>query len=292
MKTSIVIPNWNGEHLLEENLPAVLQIGADEVIVVDDGSTDGSSAVLRNFKKKASNLKVIVNPENFGFSFAVNRGVQLCKGDIVLLINTDAKPKEGLLKAVVPHFKDRKVFAVSFSEKQWSWSRGFWNNGFVEHEPGERTSVAHRTFWASGGSAAFRKSIWDELGGFDENYAPFYWEDIDLSYRALKRGYKVLWEPKAEILHKHEGTIGKYFSKSYIEFIQERNQLIFIWKNITSKKMFTEHINRLTKRVLRGPGYIKIVIAALSKLSQIKKLREIEKRDARITDEKIFSEFN
>lgn len=289
MKISIVVPNYNGERLLGKNLPAVLDLGADEVIVVDDASNDNSKVKIKNAKLqfKIKNLQLIENEENLGFAKSVNRGVNAASGDVVILLNTDVGPQPGLLNVVIQHFKDKKVFGVSLNEERWSWSRGFWKDGFVEHEPGQRTNTTHPTFWVSGGSGAFRKSIWDALGGFDTVYAPFYWEDVDICYRAEKRGYKLLWEPKAKVDHKHESTIGKYFSKEYINFIQERNQLIFIWKNITSGKMIREHIRGLLRRCINSPGYGKVILAALSHLIYVLKARGVEKREARISDEEI-----
>lgn len=296
MKVSIVIPNWNGEELLRRNLPAVLEVGAGEVIIVDDSSNDESVDYIKNeiskIKITDKKLKIIENKKNLGFAVSVNRGVKAAHGDIVILLNTDVQPLPGLLKAALPHFKDPKVFGVSFSEEKFSWARGLWRNGFIEHEPGPRTEDVHPTFWVSGGSGAFRKSIWEELGGFDLLYYPFYWEDIDLSYRAAKRGYKLLWVPKARVLHNHEGTIGKYFSRDYINFIQQRNQLIFIWKNITSQKMFKEHLMELGKRFVKSLGYLRVILAAVNKFLEVKKRRAKEIKEAKITDEEVFRRFD
>ena len=291
MLTSVVIPNFNGENLLKSNLPFVLALGADEVIVVDDGSADDSIEIIRNFKFQISNFKLIENKKNLGFAQSVNKGVTAARGDVVVLLNTDVKPAKDLLRYVIPHFSNSKVFGVSFAESQWSWSRGFWQYGYVQHEPGLRTNKVHETFWVSGGSGAFRKSIWDKLEGFDEIYAPFYWEDVDLCYRALRRGYKLLWEPKAQVEHAHEATISKYHARSEINFVQERNQLIFIWKNITSSELIVEHWKNLFLRLLNSPGYVKIVLAALLRINRISAARRIENKEKIISDEDIFERF-
>lgn len=298
MTVSLVIPNWNGRHLIERNISSWLAVGASEVIVVDDGSTDNSIEFIRNFQfpsgpgqRPISNFQLIENKKNLGFARAVNRGVAAASGDVIILLNTDVRPEPGLIETILPHFKDKNVFGISFGERQWSWSRGLWREGFVEHEPGKRTKEAHITFWISGGSGVFRKSIWDALGGFDTIYHPFYWEDIDLSYRAAKRGYTLLWDPKARVEHGHEGTIGKYFSRNYINFIQERNQLLFIWKNITNSHLIKEHVGAVMKRTVKSPGYLKVVLAALSHWFQITTSRAKEKREATISDEQIFAQF-
>lgn len=288
MTTSVVIPNWNGEKLLKKNLPSVLKIGADEVIVIDDASTDDSLGYLKTLK----GVVILANERNVGFARSINRGVHAASGDIIILLNTDVKPSPGLLKGVMPYFDDPKIFGVSFSEERHSWARGIWRNGYVEHEPGQLSTKAHITFWISGGSGAFRKKTWDELGGLDEVFIPFYWEDMDISYRAAKRGYVLLWEPKARVVHGHEGTIGKYFSRDYINFVQERNQLLFIWKNITSSQMTKQHLAGLFGRLLNSPGYIKVILSAVLKWPYIAKARRREEREARVSDERIFENFS
>lgn len=286
MKISIVIPNWNGEKLLRKNLPAVLEVGADEIIIVDNGSTDKSVEEIQKLK-----LKIILNKSNLGFGRAVNQGVKEAKGEIIVLLNNDVAPEKDFLKYTLPHFKNPEVFAVSFHEPNWSWARILWQKGFIEHQPGGKAKTAHISAWASGGSAAFRKSIWQKLGGFDSLYHPFYWEDTDLSYRAWKRGYKILWEPKAVVHHKHEGTISR-FSQDYVRLISQRNQLLFIWKNITSLKMRLEHKFWLFRKLFVTPGYWKPFLAALAKLPVVLPGRFKEWREEKVSDEEILEFFN
>ena len=297
MKISIVIPNWNGKKLLEKNLPLVFKAlpKKAEIIIIDNGSTDGSVEEIKNLKLKMKNcnlkLKIILNKTNLGFARAVNQGVKKARGDLVVLLNNDVIPEKGFLQKCLNHFEDLKVFAVSFNEQNWSWAKIKWANGFIEHESGSKTDKVHFSGWASGGSAVFRKSIWEKLGGLDEIYSPFYWEDVDLSYRAWKRDYKILWEPKAVVCHKHEETI-KRFPKNYINFISRRNQLLFIWKNITNSKMILEHKFWLWKKLLTTPGYWKPYLAALSKLFQILPKRFKERKEVKISDREIFKMFS
>lgn len=287
MKVSIVIPNWNGKKLLEKNLPAVLAAGADEVIVSDDDSADDSVEFLKdNFPQ----VKVIKH-KRLGFAGNCNQGVKFTKGEVVILLNTDVVPEKDFIKPLEKDFSDPNVFAVSLGEPQWSWAKGEWVKGFVEHKPGEKTKVPHISFWASGGSGAFRKDIWNKLGGFDEIYNPFYWEDLDLSYRAWKRGYKVIWDPRSVVYHEHAQTIS-LFSKDYVRSISERNQLLFIWKNITSLNMMFEHKLNLTKRLLTNLGYWRPFLTALVKLLPILSRRFKEMREQRISDREIFAQFN
>ncbi len=99
------------------------------------------------------------------------------------------------------------------------------------------------TLWVSGGSAAFRKSIWVKLTGLNTLYNPFYWEDIDISYRAQKAGYKVIFEKESIVVHDHQqGAIKTIYSDDQIKKIAYRNQFFFVWLNITDMKYICSHI--------------------------------------------------
>ena len=291
---SIVIPNYNGELLLKKNMPSVIKAlnskknNIIEVIVVDDGSSDGSVELL---KKEFKGVTLIKQKENRGFPYTVNNGVRFSKGELVVLLNTDVIPSKNFVYPCLKHFNDDSVFAISFAEDKYGWAKGSFKNGFFEHEVGGRSKKAHHTFWVSGGTGIFRKSMWKELKGFDiELMSPFYWEDVDVSYRAMKRGWKLLWEPKSKVVHEHEGTIGK-ISGGYKGRVQERNQLLFMWKNFTSKRYIRENIIGIVKRTLRHPGYLRVVIMALLKLPVVLKKRKVEKKDSKVSDESIFAMF-
>jgi GT2 family glycosyltransferase len=297
MDVSIIIPNWNGRLLLEKNLPKVLDASKNksnnivEVIVVDDGSTDDSVKFLEtNFKKR---IRLIKQKNNRGFSATVNHGVELAKGDLVCLLNTDVIPSINFLEKISTHFEDKKIFAVSLHEQGFGYAKGKFVNGFIAHDPGKEESKPTSSFWASGGSAVFSKKLWDKLGGFDVRLlTPFYWEDVDLCYRALKRGYKVYWEPKAKVVHAHESVINSTnFRKWKLDLIKERNYLLFNWKNITSKNLLNKHFKGLFTRITKHPGYLKVVLFALIKLPQTLKMRKIEKKEAIVSDEAIFESF-
>jgi len=259
MNVSIVIPNYNGERLLKKNLPQVLEAAEFyqektgskiEVIIVDDGSTDFSESVISNFlaerdlasQDKSQKLEIIFlqNEKNLGFASTVNRGVKESKGVIVVLLNTDVAPEENFLIPLIDHFKDPQVFAVGCMDKSVEGGKeilrgrgiGFWKRGFLIHSRGGVNK--NNTLWVNGGSGAFKKNIWEKLGGLNTIYSPFYWEDIDLSYRALKSGYKIFFEPKSVVVHEHSiGAIKSKYSVSEIKKIAYRNQFIFSWINAT-----------------------------------------------------------
>lgn len=298
MSISIIIPNWNGSALLMKNLPSVLKAQQYkkndilEIIVVDDASTDDSLVVLnKNFK---GDIRIIKHKKNSGFSAAVNTGARHAKGELLCLLNTDVIPSVHFLEKVTPHFVNEKTFAVVLHEDGYGPATGSFKNGFLAHKGGKESTKVLFSLWASGGSSVFRRSYWWSLGGLDHDlYSPFYWEDVDLSYRAWKRGYQIYWEPLAQVEHKHEGTINSSsFQKKYMDRIKERNELLFIWRNITSQKLWWKHLVGIMSRCLKHPGYSRIVFMALKKFRIVYKKRMREFKESTVSDEAIFTIFN
>lgn len=295
MKVSIVIPNYNGRQLLGSNLPLVYEAkekkenNIKEIIIVDDASTDESVSFIKN---NFPDIRLVKHTQNRGFPASVNTGVRSAKNGLVVLLNSDVKPNADFLVSSLKHFTDDNVFAVSFHEKGYGYAKGRFKDGFIVHGPGKEVGKTSNTFWANGGSAIFRRSLWVKLGGMDEKlFSPFYWEDVDLSYRAAKRGYKILWEPRSKVVHKHESTISK-ISKKRRSRIQQRNQLLFIWKNLTSSRMFKKHLSGLARYTLRHPGYLIILISAFLKIPNTLKARKKEKKECKVSDEAIFASFS
>ncbi|MEJ2348079.1 MAG: glycosyltransferase family 2 protein [Patescibacteria group bacterium] len=294
LKVSIIIPSYNTAWLLRKNLPKVLAAKENiknnilEVIVVDDASPDESVKVL---KEEFPEVRVIKHKENRGFSSTVNTGARSAKGELLALLNTDVIPDKDFLEEIIPYFIDENVYAVSMHEEGYGWAKGEFKDGFLVHGSGPEGKKSHITLWVSGGSGVFRRSQWMKLCGMDEKlFSPFYWEDVDMGYGAWKRGWSLHWEPKGLVTHKHETTMSK-IPQTYRQRIQERNELIFSWKNFTSPILFRRHIVGLLKRLIKHPGYIRIVIMALAKIKPILKARAKEKRECKISDEAIFSRF-
>lgn len=310
MSISVVIPNYNGENLLKKNLPKVLDELKNykdlktEVIVVDDASLDSSVSYLESIVKENSSFKFYVNKKNKGFSSTANRGVKESNGEIVLLLNTDVYPSEGFLTPLISHFKDENMFAVGCLDKSIEGEKiiergrglGFWKQGFLIHRRGEVDK--NTTLWVSGGSGAFRKSIWDQLEGFNELYNPFYWEDIDLSYRALKSGYKIIFEPKSIVFHEHnKGAIQSKYTKEQIRTISYRNQFIFSWENATDYKLQFEHIvflpYHLLKALLRKDlAFFKGFFSALTLLPKVIKSSFTYQKSFGIKDEDVIKKIS
>ena len=250
---TVVIPNWNGKDLLEKYLPSV-QAALDgnpdnELIVVDNGSYDGSVDFLRaNFPA----VRVIALERNLGFGGGSNAGFLAAKNDIVVLLNSDMRVDRGFLRPLLEGFGDPKVFAVScqifFTDsgklrEESGLTQGWWQDGGlrVRHRIDAGIEDLYPCFYGGGGSCAFDKRKFLGLGGFDSLLEPFYLEDTDLGYMAWKRGWKLLYQPRSIVYHEHRGTIGKRFTDAEISAALKKNYILFCWKNIHEWPRLASH---------------------------------------------------
>lgn len=250
---SVVIPSWNGRELLARNLPSVVEALAgnpeNEIIVVDNGSSDGTAEFLR---RVFPGVRLIEPGRNLGFAGGANAGARAARNGVIVLLNNDMRVAKDFLAPLLEGFSDARVFAVScqifFSDpsrrrEETGLTEGWWENGSlrVRHRLDEAVQGLFPCFYGGGGSCAFDRRKFLELGGFDELYAPFYLEDADLGYRAWKRGWKVLYQPRSIVWHEHRGTIGRHFSAAEIERVLKRNRLLFVWKNIHDWRRLAGH---------------------------------------------------
>ena len=315
MNISIVIPNYNGEKILPKNLPHVLAAAKDykdgkaEIIIPNDPSTDNSKEVIAEFIDSLQGTGVTgktidnTNKAESGFSKNVNRGVALATGDVLILLNSDVRPHKDFLEPLLTHFADDKVFAVGCMDesiengKTVLRGRGiaYWARGFLHHQAGSLDKT--NTFWVSGGSGAFSKRLWDKLGGLDVLFNPFYWEDIDLSYRALKSGYTLIFEPKSRVVHEHEeGAIKTKFKPKHIQKIVYRNQFFFIWKNITDRNLFVSHILWMPYHIIKALTrsdwvFFKGLFLAIMQMSHVRRSRYRARKYFVRIDREILKEF-
>ena len=250
---TVVIPNWNGKHLLEKYIPHLITALAgnpeNELLVVDNGSADGSAEFLRaNFP----GVNVLALPENLGFGGGSNAGFRAAKNDIVVLLNSDMRVAHDFLAPLLEGFEDPEVFAVScqiyFSDpaklrEETGLTQAWWQDGMlrVRHRIDDAVTDLFPCFYGGGGSCAYDRAKFLELGGFDHLLAPFYLEDTEISFMAWKRGWKVLYQPRSVVFHEHQGTIGKKFSREYIDSVLKKNYVLFCWKNIHELPRLSAH---------------------------------------------------
>jgi len=269
-KISVIVTNFNGRQLLEKNLEKVILCSpqAGEVILADDASTDDSLSFVAELAQKYQKLKIITHRSNLGFGRNSNHAVKSAKGDLVVLLNSDIRPHPDYLLPAIRHFRQPDVFGVGFSEIHHpNWARIFWSGGYLQHEPGTDVSRPHISAWLSGGSSVVRRDLFLKLGGFDQVYAPFYYEDADLGLRAWKAGFRLFWDPQAVVDHRHEATISK-FPRRFSDYVKERNRLLLVWRHITDPSLLRSHRWAVFSRIISGPNYLKIIFAARRQMNR------------------------
>ncbi len=240
---SVVIPVYkNVDMFLSHMRHNISWLEPYEIIIVNDDPRTSMKSVMKEF----STIRLIENERNLGFGGAVNRGMQEATHDYCMWLNSDVRLlDDSFLRALQQCKKDTTLFAVSFAQREkdksivgkncWHWHRGF-----LHHSKAD-TMRSGITAWAEAGACIVDREKFNDLGCFDSLYTPFYWEDIDLSYRAWKRGYRVEFNRDVLVEHHHESTIGKYFPKQKT-VIALRNHYLFVWTNITDPFLMSTHV--------------------------------------------------
>ena len=240
MKTTVLIPNYNGRNYLQDCLTSLLE-GSEvpAIIVVDNGSVDESAAMV---KERFPMVKLIALPENRGFSAAVNIGIHETGTEYVFLLNNDTvvlkDTIEELEAAMERHPKAFSVAAKMLQMKNpelidsagdfycasgWAFARG-------KDRKNEAFSKETSVFSACAGAALYRKAVFEKIGDFDENHFA-YLEDLDIGYRARIFGYQNWYAPKAKVYHVGSGTSGSRYNQFKIRY-SSRNNIYLIYKNM------------------------------------------------------------
>lgn len=295
---SIVIPNWNGQALLEKNLPSVIKAAEalsdalSDIIIVDDGSTDTSVSFL---KEHYPQIRTIALKRNIGFHRATNMGFNQSTSDIIILLNTDIEPEPDAFVPLLPHFDDPDLFGVSgriyngTKDTFLYGNRGGlfrWGHFFLYEKEEFDTS---QNLFVCGGAGAFHRKRFLELGGFDTLFHPFYYEEQDISYRALKRGWQIRYEPQSIMYHQIRGSIGKKMKNKRISYISARNNYLFVIKNITHPLYTLEMILFIPLFLLRDLVFLKFrfwiaFVMALPRIPRALISRFREKKNYIISD--------
>lgn len=252
-KIAVVILNWNGQKLLETFLPSVLQFSPEATIyVADNASSDNSIEYL---KDNFPTVNIIQNKENYGFAKGYNEALKSVNAEIYALVNSDIEVTQNWLKPLIAAFdndlntaiiqpkildyKNKKYFeyagaAGGFIDKYgYPFCRGrIFQNLEVDHNQYDDNC---EIFWASGACFVIRKSVFDELNGFDEDFFA-HQEEIDLCWRAFNSGYKVNYVSGAVVYHVGGATLGHGNPKK--TFLNFRNSLLMLTKNLPQTNLY------------------------------------------------------
>lgn len=241
---SIVVLNWNGKHLLKPCFAALdkLMYSNLEIIVVDNGSTDGS---VRFIKKNHPDYVLVENDKNYGFSGGVNAGIKVAKGDFIALLNNDAYPDPDWVEKILTAFdKDNRIGIVSpkmlktrkEGDKYLIDSTGDFMSKWGATFPRGRDLIDKgqfdnpgEIFSACAGAATYKKEVFETIGLFDEDFFAYY-EDVDISFRARLAGFKVYYEPSAIVYHQVGGSNNK--RSHFTRYMSIKNMGYLYYKNM------------------------------------------------------------
>ena len=245
---TVVIPNYNGMKYLPECMTSLCEGQENapeyEVLIIDNASADGSVEYLEKEWCRKSGVRVSLIPmsENTGFCHAVNLGIRKAQSPYVILLNNDTKVEQGFLRGLYNAIReDERIFSVSakmlmwdkpeliddagdrYCALGWAYSRG-------KGRPADKYEKNVSVFSACGGAAIYRRSVFEEIGYFDENHFA-YLEDLDIGYRARIYGYENRYEPAAAVLHYGSASTGSRYNMRKTE-LSSANNVCVIGKNM------------------------------------------------------------
>jgi len=296
---TFIVPSYNQRHFMDFCLPPLLAEAGERhrVLVVDDASTDDTAEYLRERYPQVGMLRLA---RNRGFGGAVRAGIAASRTPLFALINTDVQVRPGFLKAILPHFDRADTFAVCSRIELPNGSQMETGNvapafsGIVEpyHVPPTEPGPI---LYAGGASSVFHRARYEALGGMETMYRPLYWEDIELGYRAWRRGWWSVFEPGASVSHKRRAWIGQRFGDAYANESFLRNALLFTWKNVRDWGMLAQHFAyvcaRLVREVSRGEGTMcRALLRALPMLPRVLAKRYAAHRRGDVGDREILDQ--
>lgn len=317
---SIVTINFNGKQFLKRCLNSVLleKEKPFEIILVDNGSTDGSAEFIRKEWDNEKRLKLIVLEKNVGAAKARNIGVQNSSSPYILILDNDTKIKQGWFDKIIDFINQHpnlglaqpKLLTMDTNKFNYAGDLigpfGFLIERARGAEDRGQFDKVDKIFSLNIASAFFRKEVFEQLGGFDEDYY-LYWEETDLAWRTWLAGYQVLFAPNIVVWHAY-GTKEKdkqYYKqreKFYrTKYFSSRNMLTTLTKNLGLKKLiFILPINigcwlilailfLIQLKIQSSWAILKGMFSAFTQLPKTLKKRKKIQSKRKISDQKLFA---
>jgi GT2 family glycosyltransferase len=239
----LAILNYNGKKHLEHLLPTACAAakkfpGICSVIVLDNQSTDDDVAWV---EREFSSVQTIIAPKN-DFLFSYNWLAQRRSEDILVLLNNDLKLDPDFLAPLIRHLQSPDVFSVSARSYDWNGGKVTngpaclkFNNGFYSWGFDTQHQKTCHTLFTSGGFMAVDRNKFNEMGGFNRLFYPAYCEDLDLCFRAWRRGWRCIYEPASVVWHRHKAT-WSHNSTGSLSSLELRNLLLMQWSTFPMRK--------------------------------------------------------
>lgn len=255
---TILILNWNGRSLLASCLPPLLAQDYEpfEVVVADNGSTDGSIAYL---KSEFPTVRIINNHGNLGFSKGMNHAWQQIESDVVVLMNNDVIVDDDWLPSLIqplttnPHvgivgcklrFPDGTLQHAG-AELTYPLAEG---RHFFYGEPDTGQADARREVgYVTGAVLGVTRQVWQEIGYLDPLFSPFYYEEVDFCYRARRAGHHILYVPEATAVHDQSSSVGR--SGHFYHYTFQMNRLRFVLKHYTMTQFLHDFVPAEAQRL-------------------------------------------
>ncbi|HOG97343.1 MAG TPA: glycosyltransferase family 2 protein [Methanothrix soehngenii] len=293
---SVIVLNYNGKGFLNSCLSSLAsQTYSDfEVIVVDNGSRDGSPEYI---EENYPWVRLAKNDENLGFAGGTNVGIRAAKGKFIITLNNDSMADRRFIEELIKPMADPEVGVCAakmlFPDGRInsagiciSRSGAAWDRGMFEPDRGQYEFV-EEVFGACAGAALYRREMLDEIGLFDEDFF-LYLEDVDLAFRARLAGWKCLYVPGARVIHHHGGTAG--VGSDLAVYYGNRNIVWYPIKDFPFRLLITSlpfivarNLAVIPYYALRGQGGV-ILKSKLDALKGVVKMMEKRKDVVRRAD--------
>ena len=293
---SVIVLNYNGKGFLDGCLSSLAsQTYSDfEVIVVDNGSRDGSPEYI---EENYPWVRLAKNDENLGFAGGTNVGIRAAKGEFIITLNNDSRADSRFIEELIKPMADPEVGVCAakmlFPDGRInsagiciSRSGAAWDRGMFEPDRGQYEFV-EEVFGACAGAALYRREMLDEIGLFDEDFF-LYLEDVDLAFRARLAGWKCLYVPGARVIHHHGGTAG--VGSDLAVYYGNRNIVWYPIKDFPFRLLITSlpfivarNLAVIPYYALRGQGGV-ILKSKLDALKGVVKMMEKRKDVVRRAD--------
>ncbi len=305
LSAHLLVLNYNARAILEETLPSLLEAvsrssSACRLSVIDNDSTDDSVAFI---KARFPSVGIFNRPNRLLCSY--NEVAKSVNEEVLILLNNDLKVDPGFIDPLLGHFEDDecaflvvpRMMNYEGDQETGGFCKAWMSFGVIKvahvAAPVRKPGEAVLTF-AAGSAGAYSREKFLKLGGYDDLYLPGTMEDVDLCFRAWKKGYRCLYEPRSVVYHKGQVSFHKRFGRYGTAEINARNVFLFMWKNFDDRILWVQHILlsplRLLSHLMRGQfywwtGFLK----AFAKTDQVRERRKNREGDVRRSDQEVLA---